>query len=417
MKTIRCDICMLVEHANLEHDARVMKEASSLAKAGWDVLVVCFNNGTKPTLEDKNGFRIWRVTLSVPKASPGKPKGSLPSSEDRAAQLYERLTRWFPPLKQPYWLFFSIMRRRWKKKLLQALPHIEAKVFHAHDYGALLSFNQAGIKKPIVYDSHELFFDIHRGDSRYQQDKNGYERKIEKRLAQQAVRVITVSDQIAERLEQTLQVPRPIVVRNAVDIRIGDQATTFESDGRKMIVHSGSLSQFRGLLYLVEALQYFPDDVVLVLMGNGSLKSKIVDIAEALGCLDRILFVPPVPVHCVAATMAQAQVGVAMLEPIPTGQYEFALPNKFFEGIAAGLPMITSQNTAIAALMHQYDMGITCDPTDPRQIADAVIEILKPDNQARYRANVAKARQVLNWEHEEQKLISVYQEILPKVSM
>ncbi|NWG15879.1 MAG: glycosyl transferase, partial [Chloroflexi bacterium] len=53
-----------------------------------------------------------------------------------------------------------------------------------------------------------------------------------------------------------------------------------------------------------------------------------------------------------------------------------------------------------------------CDPTDPRSIAEAIQTILQPDNLTRYQENALKAREVLNWEAEEKKLVALYRRIL-----
>ena len=118
-----------------------------------------------------------------------------------------------------------------------------------------------------------------------------------------------------------------------------------------------------------------------------------------------------VTVNEVVATLAQADVGLALITSEFLSYY-YALPNKFFESISAGLPVLTSQNPDMKALVEQYNIGLSCDPTNPESIADAIKEILVPENYAHFKANVDIARQDLTWEHEEKKLINIYKAIL-----
>ncbi len=74
--------------------------------------------------------------------------------------------------------------------------------------------------------------------------------------------------------------------------------------------------------------------------------------------------------------------------------------------------MIASPTTALAQLFETNDLGILCDPTDPQAIADAIQRLLEPATLARYRAGVAEAKRVFNWEIEEKKLVALYTRLL-----
>ena len=92
--------------------------------------------------------------------------------------------------------------------------------------------------------------------------------------------------------------------------------------------------------------------------------------------------------------------------------YQFAMPNKFFEAVAAGLPLVYGTTQEVSRLAQAYDFGVACDPNDPRSIAAAILKALEPETNAAYRVNAVKAREHLNWEREEQKLVALYQQIL-----
>ena len=121
--------------------------------------------------------------------------------------------------------------------------------------------------------------------------------------------------------------------------------------------------------------------------------------------------VAPVPPDNVPLTLAQADIGIVLI----TGDslsYQHSLPNKFFEAIAAGLPLVVSGIPELSRMVKEYEIGLLCDPTHPEDIAEKVEFLLRRDNLEQYRINVEKAQTQLNWQNEEKKLIKIYEEIL-----
>ena len=101
-------------------------------------------------------------------------------------------------------------------------------------------------------------------------------RPLEKALAHRATAVIATSDGHANQLAANLSVMRPIVVRNAVDLRtLKEQTQDYPRNKGRLIVHSGGLVDGRHLPEMVQALRYLPNDIALVLMGDGNLKAKL----------------------------------------------------------------------------------------------------------------------------------------------
>lgn len=380
------DICMVV-HNDVTNDSRVLKEAASLAAYGWKVVVVGLSLSGRdlPEQETCFGFTILRV----------KPPLLRRPASGRMQQLIGVL------------LALVAFSRR--------IRQVDARIYHGHDFTGLFQLAMAGIwQRPIVYDSHELFFDRPFADLPLPVRLLVFAlRPLEKILARRAVGVITVSNAIAERLAQTLSIPRPIVLYNAVDIRNwGLPAVSYSVNRRKTVVHSGNLVDTRHLPELVEAISRL-DNVALVLMGDGPLRSQLLAQAESLGIGERVLFVSPVKPDVVAPTLAQADVA-AVLTTATITNHNMTIGNKFFEAIAAGLPLVTGPNIEIAQLMKQYDLGIICNPSDPASIANAIATLLEPERQARYRANAQKAREILNWEHQEHELLALYERLLGK---
>ncbi|MBZ0276571.1 MAG: glycosyltransferase [Anaerolineae bacterium] len=378
------DICMVVDN-DVRHDGRVLKEAASLTEAGWNLVIVGISTAD-PSPPDDEVIAGVRIVLVKPRF----------------------LNRWMPgKYGNAIRRLIGLAQTGWKMRQLNA------RVYHAHDFTGLLALVAGGLWRRFVYDSHELYFDRSvKGKRTPTQFVFGYLRFVERFMARRAAGVITVSDPIADRLAQTLEIQRPLVVRNAVDMRTLQNAVPLpRQPGQHIIAHTGYLAQGRHLSELVSALSYLPDDVVLALIGDGVLRQQLVDQAQAASVGDRLLLIHPVNPFNLPSTLAQADAS-AVLITADALSYQYSLPNKFFEAVAAGLPLVYGTTQEVNRLAQEYGFGAACDPTDPRSIADAILTVLEPEANARFRANAEKARETLNWEQEEKKLIGLYRQIL-----
>jgi glycogen synthase len=380
------DIAMFVHNA-VTNDARVTKEASSLAAHGWKVVVVgvSLNEKQQPEVEMVSGFKIVRVM-------PRFLRNALPGTFGKLV----RLTVAVP-------------------MIIAQLRRARARIYHGNDFIGLLLIFVAGIwRRPVVYDSHELFFD------QYPPGLFVYPlkyiirlmRPLEKILARRAAAVITVNDSIADVLAKNLGILRPVVLWNAVELRTLEPAKPVpRRDGQKLVGHSGTIAHSRHLAELVVALKHLPDEVGLVFVGDGPLRKALFAQADSLGLLERVSQVSPVTPNNIPTTLGVVDVAV-ILNDYTQLSYLLSLPNKLFEAVAAGVPVVSSPNPEIAALLHRYDIGVTCEPNDPADIARAIQTVLQPENQTRFRENALRARAALNWEAEECKLVTLYEKLL-----
>lgn len=380
------DICMVL-HDDALHDSRIWREARSLNAYGWRVVVVCIalGNTRLPDVQEMDGFTIWRV-------SPGIFRSRPPRSATKLAQLVLALP-----------LVFSRIRGA------------RARVYHAHDFTGLVMTALAGIwRRPVVYDSHELFFDRpFRGMPRWMVGILNLIRPLEGWLARRAVHVIATSEGHAEGLVQNLGIPYPTLVRNAVDLRVqGEVAADYSVKASRIIAHTGNLFPTRYVLQQVEALTHLPEEIGLVFMGQGPLRDAIIDRAAQLGVSSRVQIIPPVPVNSIAPTLAQADVAMVLIDTEAPND-NLAVPNKFYEAVAAGLPMVINPTPEVKRLVERYDIGVTCNAADPASIADAIRTVLHPDYYEQLRANVQRARAEITWANEEKKLCAIYKALLP----
>ncbi len=400
---IKADICMLVDNF-ATHDSRVVKEATSLSRAGWRVVLLAVGKDAPadlPMREVMDGITILRADVA-------------PSSIDRL--IWKPLSYLLALIGLPLPLFMRTSRRwtRFGRSVNQLLRQVDAQIYHAHDYPALVALDST--QRPVVYDAHELYFDRHDSHPRGLKAwlvarKHAMERQAERQLAQHLAGFITVGDLLADQLARTLNVARPVVVKNAVDTRYMPPAVVTLDQGR-LIGHAGIFLDDRHLEEMVAALDYLPDDVRLMLIGDGHLRNRLLAQAQRSGTDERLIMLSMVAPDQVAPILAQVAVSLILIADQHLS-YRYSLPNKFFESVAAGVPVISSAIPEVAALIRQHDLGIVIDdPSSPQAIAEAVLRAIEPQENQRLRANVEQARRVLNWEAEEAKLISLYQRLL-----
>lgn len=390
------DVVMLVLN-DVVHDGRVRREASALAAAGWRVLVVGTQRatGTLPASECVDGYTIRRV----------------------------RFGRWGASQHLPWrWLRHGLQ----SFQILRHLASLDTRALHAHDLPALMlsSLLQLTVKRQaaLVYDAHELFAFQPAYPSAWSTTINRIKRPVmmatEHLLARRADPVLTVSEPLARVLARRLGVPRPTVVRNAIDPVTNSAMPTPDLRAHvpgctHLLVHTGDITnRGRMITELVQAMTQLPDKVGLILLGQGEDEAAIcAQIADQL-LTNRVKIIPPVPVAQVAATITCADAAVVALRPDSANIWA-ALPNKLFEAVAAGLPVVASDTFGVRRIVRQYGLGLLYDPCDPRALVQALTDVLLPDNQRTFREHVARAQHELNWHAEASKLVSLYRDILP----
>lgn len=382
------DVC-IVMHGPLARDTRVLNEARSLAASGLRVVVVAVSlDGNVPA--DDAGAGRFRTVNVVPRLGRTRLPGT-------AGKLL-RLARALPEIRS-------------------TLRDLDARAYHAQKFVALGLVALAGIDlRLVVYDSRELFFDQWPPGTPYPlKHVIRLLRPWERRLARRARAVIAESPEIAQRLVATLDIAAPTLVLNSVDVRERTPpAAVFPSVGRVRVAHTGSLVPGRHLIQIVGALAHLPAEVGLVLMGDGPLRGPLAREAERLDVTSRVAFVPFVPPAAVASTLAQAEAALVLVQAAGA-HYDLTLPNKLFEAVAAGLPVVASATTALRRMVTEHGLGVLCDPADPQSIAKAIAVVTGPEA-PHYRANVRRAAAELNWEADERRLLGLYAALFSRPS-
>jgi glycosyltransferase involved in cell wall biosynthesis len=453
---------------NFRNDARIEKEARTLLAAGCSVTVVGVLDKTTKPYEEKSGIQIIRVTLiplhyrirralrsswlsfkeTVRESSFGdviKPiwhtlhpqpaddikldtenfqendksiTAAKPSQEIQAEKADNKIEV-KRTINRQFLLFYKhLLLLDFYDKAFKAIANEPADIYHAHDLLALPAAYKAAQRhrKKFVYDSHELYLERNTLEPINQVEKFLW-RFIEGFLIGKASAVITVSESIANELAQRYRAKTPTLIMNTPsqkrDFFKGEDKNLRTllgvSDEYYLLLYSGSRTFNRGLEKAIESLIYLPK-CHLVLMGYGTeqYNKKLQTLAEEVGVRSRVSFFGPVPPEEVTAYAASADLGIAPIENVCLSYY-YCSPNKLFEYIIAGIPVVASNFPEMKKIIEKFEIGCTFDPSEPKNIAEAVLHMLEePEKLQRMKQNTAAVSKVYNWENESKKLLELY---------
>jgi glycosyltransferase involved in cell wall biosynthesis len=311
----------------------------------------------------------------------------------------------------------------WANEAARAAP--PADVWHGHDLtglpGAVEGRRLQGGR--LVYDSHELFVESG-SNARRPAWAKWLLRRLERSLSRRADALVTVNQTLADKLDREYGFRRVVVLHNTPnrwdpptlpDDRL--RAAAGIEPGTPVALYHGGFSGDRGLVPLAEAmLSAGLEGCHLVYLGMGDLRDRLVELAAEPRFGGRIHVLDAVPPDELLAWVASADVGVMPNQPT-TANERLSTPNKLFESLAAGIPVVTSdfpERRRIILDDPDGPLGAVCDPTDPASIGAAIRSIVSLDPVATAdlrRRCLAAAHERWNWETESRRLVDLYAEL------
>jgi len=270
-------------------------------------------------------------------------------------------------------------------------------------------------RAPVVYDARDIYLDA--GNlARLSGPMRWLVGRAERGWARRASRVITVNRPYAEVMAGRWRVDEPLIVMNCsyryeppsprarrFHDALGLDPTT------RVVVYQGGFSRDRGIEQLIAAIADVPD-ATLVLLGYGSLQAELDRVAADPATGGRVRILPAVPPTELLDWIASADVVAMPIQPT-TLNHRLTTPNKLFEALAAGVPVVASDLPGMAPIVRETGCGVLVDPTDPTAIAAALREVLAtpPDEMTEWRARCSEAaRETYNWERQMDVLLAEY---------
>jgi glycosyltransferase involved in cell wall biosynthesis len=377
----------------LEADSRAYRIACSLADAGFRSVVVegCASRS-----------RFWSEPIEVRSL----PFGLSSSGRQRGGGL--RAGRF--GVVGEVLLYAAFRGHEWRRhyrRPLGFIPAADLYYVHSFELHRAAAAAAAARRAPIIYDAHDFYRGINPDEAVPAFDRHRlrpFLNALEDRLVAASAGVVTVSDGIADLMERTFG-RRPVVIRNCHDER-RDQPVAADlrrqlslSPADRLSVVVGNRKPGMAVDAAIAAFALLPEHFHLAFVGRGYEDDR-----ERLGgdqLATRIHFGNGVAPNQVVPYIRTADLGLVLYRPY-SENYRFALPNGFFQVIAAGLPVVRAALPEIEATIGDRDVGLSLQSLDPRLLADAIARCTSA--QPALREVSASLARELSWRSEADKL-------------
>ncbi len=297
-------------------------------------------------------------------------------------------------------LFFFLL---WKK----------TDIILANDLDTLLpAFLVSKLRgKKLVYDSHEYFTEAEGLTGRHFQKAVWL--RVEQYIFPKLKNVYTVNESIASIYSKKYNVEIK-VIRNVPILSMPvDLKKRHELDlptEKKIILLQGAyIDPDRGGMELVQAMQYL-EGTLLLIIGSGRDIENLKRTANELDLNKKIRFLPPLQFDALRHFTANADLGISIDKPLHLN-YTYSLPNKLFDYIHAGLPVLVSNLPELKRIVEQYKVGIVCETITAETVANCIEMALSNPSYYDWKNNCLAARQELNWQNEEKVLKEIYDKL------
>jgi glycosyltransferase involved in cell wall biosynthesis len=399
----------IISYTGVSNEPRVRRQADALIKDGWRV-VVCGVDGHSPRPEEWTYIRLpssevlsrsMRQLLWLLRGLGAAAAVYLkPATLARHGALLAHMctTPW-------------MTRRHYLLRVAEQRPELRPDLVIAHDYYtgdvgyALARLTRARFS----VDCHEYAVEQSWHDSHWVKWDQPQVRLVEDYYLRRADLVTTVCDGIADLLNREHTLQRPPLVGRSVPLW---QPQPFRPTGDRIkVLYHGNIWQVRQLHVAIESMRWWRPEFDLVLRDGGD-SSYLAELRRLVRRHDldrRVFFEPAVPFDRIVPEANQADIGYLSYVNF-SRQIEFALPDKFFEYVMAGLAVAVSgfaemRRLTLPLRLRQADPGAQArgDCRHHQQLTREEIDHCK-------KASIAAAKE-LNWEHEKARLLAAYNEL------
>lgn len=337
------------------------------------------------------------------------------------AELPWRELRAYLPLLKPHLGRKQAMQVYWSWQSIQAMLEsarkVEADLWIANDWSTLPIIAER-IRESggtCIYDSHEFATEEFPQSRFWSLFTRPVVKVVERDHITLARHSFAVSPSIAHAMTQLYRLASPTqTLRNMP--RWG--RPSFRATGKRIeVMYHGLVVQARGLEEAITSVPLWRPEFHLTIRGPGDLSyiASLRKLIRRLSLNDRVTIAPPLPMLDLVEAAKTFDVGFFSL-PGKSRHNDFALPNKFFEYVNAGLALCVTNCADMAELLRRYELGVLMDTAEPEAIAHAInsLDAAKID---RFKQNAVIASQELCWEAEQDRLLSACKSAMTSKSL
>ncbi|MFL5627096.1 MAG: glycosyltransferase, partial [Ktedonobacteraceae bacterium] len=334
------------------------------------------------------------------------------------------ISNWFTSRRFQPWFFLVAL-----KAFILSIARLfqsQADIYHAHDLMALPAcYIVAKLRrKPLIFETYELHFPVPETSIAFWRPLGGLLMRLLGVLLPRCQGVIAASPLYAQEFRKLYHLSEVITIRNIPPYKAVEKNDRLRqylgfSPETRIALYQGSIQHVRGLDRLVRAAAFLEPDIVIILMGKsyGTIQTELEALIVGEGVADRVKIIPPVPYEELLAWTASADIGLTIFPPENSLSISMSQPNKLFEYLMAGLPVLSSQLRAVEEIIRAYDVGEIVTLVEPEAIGAAINAMMAHDTTLHRMSHNAleAAKNDLNWEKESLQLIGLYEDIVVRL--
>lgn len=343
-----------------------------------------------------------------------------------------------PPLVKMRQVYYGVAKQYvhqlFRSVFEDAIVAWKPDVVHAHDGMALplgvFAARRSGAR--MVFDSHEL--EAHRNPPLSPRQRRTVE-KLEQLYLPQADAVTTVGQKIADHLVAQYAIERPRVIYNAPPQNPRPLPAKWQQPARSslraeagfpkdaiVLVYTGNITMNRGVEQTLEGMAHYlkranaRQNIYLSMVGKTRPETydAVTRLATRLGLQEHIHFHDPVSPTAVVEFISEGDIAVIPVIPVALS-YDYAMPNKLFESMLAGLPILGARLAEMAPFIEEHALGVCYDPLSAQDFASGLEQLLVSGKAPRLSPG---RRQELadrfSWEAQEAVLLDMYEHLKVK---
>ncbi len=376
-------------------DVRVEKLAVALKSAGHHVTIIARNRDQLPTVDESNGIGIRRlpITRRFPKF----------------IQVAVNLPLWF----NPFWLWLLLRSSKTIKEnkgviIVRDLPLVKA--------GLIVAKLR---RSRIVFDMAECYPEMYESAAKFSKRslitkvlKNPWLAKnYEKKVVDKVDHILVMIQESKDRLNSMgVSEEKISIVSNTPPIDKFKGSTHQHHGNQLRIVYVGFLSKLRGLDLLIEGAAHYinpqgtADAIRIDIKGMGAQREHLIALSKELGISESVKVHGWLDHEEVDKLMALANVGALTYRVC--GHWNHTIPNKIFDYMLAGLPVLATEVIPIARILNETNSGVVCNDLDPIDIAEKMAILRAPQKRSILGENGRAAiESKYNWENDAKILI------------
>jgi len=358
---------------DLVTDQRVHRTCLTLTENGYEVLLV---------------GRLLKHSLKVP---------SRPYSNFRMQLLFTKGV--------PFYMEFQI-------RLFFFLLFHKADLLFSNDLDTLLpNYIISKLKNvPLIYDSHEYFTGV--PELQDHPVKRGIWKSLEKLLIPRLKYMFTVNDSIAKLYKDEfgidVKVMRNLPMKRVLPVKATRESLGIPTNKNIILLQGAGININRGAEEAVQAMAHL-NDCLLLIIGGGDAVENLKKLSNELNLNEKVKFLPKLPFEELLQYTIHADVGLT-LDKDTNINYRYSLPNKLFDYIQAEVPVLASPLVEIKKIIDEYNVGTCIESHNPEEIASKIkYMLMDKERWNTWKANAAKAKEVLCWENEKKNLVATLQ--------